>query len=154
MPQNLPDIAALLPSWELALRAERKAPGTVAVYGDGVRAFLRSCAAERRTPELNRAAVQAFALADLLDGGAEAGHRAHPAQRPAPVQRLAGGGGGAAHPDPAGAPLTHPVDTKVVHALSEDQLKRAHQGVRGPGAAGPPGRGDRAADDRDGGTRR
>lgn len=32
------DLAALLPSWELHLRAERKSPQTLKAYGDGVRA--------------------------------------------------------------------------------------------------------------------
>jgi hypothetical protein len=36
-----PDLAGLLPSWELALRAERKSPQTIKSYGDGVRLFLR-----------------------------------------------------------------------------------------------------------------
>ena len=34
------DLAALLPSRELHLRAERKSPETVKSYGDGVRRFL------------------------------------------------------------------------------------------------------------------
>jgi hypothetical protein len=34
------DLAALLPSWELHLRAERKSPETVRSYGDGVRRCL------------------------------------------------------------------------------------------------------------------
>ena len=29
-------LAALLPSWELSLRSERKSTATVKVYGDGV----------------------------------------------------------------------------------------------------------------------
>jgi hypothetical protein len=32
---------ALLPSWELAVRAERKSPATLKVYGDGVFAFFK-----------------------------------------------------------------------------------------------------------------
>ena len=39
----LPDLAALLPSWELALRAERKSPATVKAYGDAVRWLLAWC---------------------------------------------------------------------------------------------------------------
>ena len=66
-----PDLAALLPSWELHLRAERKSPQTVKVYGDGVRAFLRWCAAEGRSALLDRPTVTAF-VAALLDAGAEA----------------------------------------------------------------------------------
>ena len=39
-----PELDVLLPSWELALRAERKSPQTVKAYGDGVRRFLAWCA--------------------------------------------------------------------------------------------------------------
>ena len=42
-----PDLAGLLPSWELALRAERKSPQTLKAYGDGVRAFLTWCGREQ-----------------------------------------------------------------------------------------------------------
>lgn len=35
------DLTALLPSWQLAMRAERKSPATVAGYSEGVLAFLR-----------------------------------------------------------------------------------------------------------------
>jgi integrase/recombinase XerD len=66
-----PDLAALLPSWELHLRAERKSPQTVKVYGDGVRGFLRWCTAEGRPAVLDRPTVVAF-VAALLDAGAEA----------------------------------------------------------------------------------
>jgi site-specific recombinase XerD len=65
-----PDLAALLPSWELSLRAERKSPATIKVYGDGVRRFLAWCEATGRTPELTRRAVAEF-VADLLEAGAE-----------------------------------------------------------------------------------
>jgi site-specific recombinase XerD len=71
MTQSLPDLAALLPSWQLAMKAERKSPGTIKVYGDGVNKFLRWCAETGHPAELTRTAVQAF-LADLLDDGAEA----------------------------------------------------------------------------------
>src|ERR1700744_524064 len=74
MPQSLPDLATLLPSWQLALKAERKSPGTIKVYSDGVNKFLRWCKAAGHPAELSRATVQGF-LAALLDGGAE-GHTA------------------------------------------------------------------------------
>lgn len=72
---STPDLAALLPSWELHLRAERKSPQTVKVYGDGVRGFLRWCAAPPpggggRAAVLDRPTVTAF-IAGLLDAGAE-----------------------------------------------------------------------------------
>lgn len=65
-----PDLAALLPSWELALRAERKSPATVKVYGDGVRALLRWCDTNHTDPVLDRPTVNAFTAA-LLEAGAE-----------------------------------------------------------------------------------
>ena len=66
----IPDLAALLPSWELALRAERKSPRTVKVYGDGVRRFLTWAAEHGQTAVLDRPTVSAF-VADLLDQGGE-----------------------------------------------------------------------------------
>ncbi len=64
------DLAALLPSWELALRAERKSPQTIKSYGDGVRGFIRWCHDNGRTPALDRDLVKGY-IADLLDAGAE-----------------------------------------------------------------------------------
>lgn len=64
------DLAGLLPSWELHLRAERKSPETVKSYGDGVRRFLAWADGEGRPAVLDRAGVNAF-TADLLEAGAE-----------------------------------------------------------------------------------
>jgi integrase/recombinase XerD len=64
------DLAALLPSWELHLRAERKSPQTVKSYGDGVRRFLDWTAEAGRPAALDRTGVNAF-VAALLDAGAE-----------------------------------------------------------------------------------
>lgn len=64
------DLAALLPSWELAMRAERKAPQTIKGYGDGVRSYLRWCEAGGHAPALDRTLAKMW-VADLLDGGAE-----------------------------------------------------------------------------------
>ncbi|GAB2751658.1 tyrosine-type recombinase/integrase [Sinomonas soli] len=68
-PRN-PDLGSLLPSWELALRAERKSPATIKSYGDGVRAFLAFCEEEGRRAVLDRPTVNAFTAA-LLDDGRE-----------------------------------------------------------------------------------
>jgi integrase/recombinase XerD len=65
------DLASLLDSWELHLRSERKAKGTVATYLGGVQAFLAWCAAEDRPATLDRRTVSAFVTA-LLDDGKEA----------------------------------------------------------------------------------
>lgn len=66
-----PDLAALLPSWELSLRAERKSAGTIRSYGDGVRRFLAWCDRTGSAAVLDRATLSAF-VADLLEAGAEA----------------------------------------------------------------------------------
>ena len=70
MTDYLPDLAALLPSWQLSLRSEGKAPGTVKTYSDGVTGFLRWCAATGAAPQIEKPTVQAW-IADLLDGGAQ-----------------------------------------------------------------------------------
>jgi site-specific recombinase XerC len=66
----VPDLVALLPSWELSLRAERKSPATIKVYGDGVRRFLVWCEETGHLPQLSRRALAEF-VADLLEAGAE-----------------------------------------------------------------------------------
>jgi integrase/recombinase XerD len=70
------DLAALLPSWELHLRAERKSPETVKSYGDGVRRFLAWADAAGRPAVLDRAGVTAFTAALLEAGGEPATARA------------------------------------------------------------------------------
>ncbi|WP_261898792.1 site-specific integrase, partial [Mycobacterium marinum] len=71
MPADLPDLAALLSSWQLAMRAERKSPATVASYTEGVKAFLRWSERTGTAPQITKTTVQAF-TADLLESGAEA----------------------------------------------------------------------------------
>jgi integrase/recombinase XerD len=68
--EAVPDLALLLPSWELSLRAERKSSQTVKVYGDGVRRFLVWTKDSNRPAVLDRPTVTAF-VADLLEKGAE-----------------------------------------------------------------------------------
>ncbi|MGI9085992.1 MAG: tyrosine-type recombinase/integrase [Aeromicrobium sp.] len=65
------DLALLLHSWELSLRAERKSPQTLKSYGDGVRAYLRWAEANGLEANLSRAQVRGFVDA-LLSGGAAA----------------------------------------------------------------------------------
>ncbi|HEY0229473.1 MAG TPA: site-specific integrase, partial [Mycobacterium sp.] len=72
MSENLP-LTELLESWTLALRAERKAPGTVRLYRTGVLAYLRWCESSTsiEVVELSKATAQAW-VADHLANGAEA----------------------------------------------------------------------------------
>jgi integrase/recombinase XerD len=62
------DLAALLPSWELHLRAERKSAATVKLYATGVRRFLAWAHEQGLTPELSRDQVRAFTAAALEQG--------------------------------------------------------------------------------------
>lgn len=64
------DLSALLDSWLLNLRAERKSPQTIKTYGDGIRRFIAWAAEADMAPELDRPTVNAF-IASLLDDGAE-----------------------------------------------------------------------------------
>jgi site-specific recombinase XerD len=66
-----PDLVALLPSWKLALTADRKSAQTVSSYITGVDLFLRWCTEKGHTPALERSLVRAW-VTDLLDGGAAA----------------------------------------------------------------------------------
>jgi site-specific recombinase XerD len=70
MARHSPELAELLPSWLVALRAERKSDKTIKLYRDGVRFFLRWCADTGIPAELSKPNVQAFTAA-LLDAGAQ-----------------------------------------------------------------------------------
>ena len=60
-----------LADWQTALRAENKAPGTVAIYADGATRYLRWCAEGDHLP-MSRAALNSW-IAGLLDAGAAPG---------------------------------------------------------------------------------
>lgn len=62
------DLAELLPSWELHLRAERKSPHTVEAYGDGVRAYLNWCATNDKPAVLDRQQLREFTDGLLASG--------------------------------------------------------------------------------------
>ena len=129
MSDSLPDLAALLPSWQLALRAERKSPGTIRTYTDGVTKFLRWCEATGHPPELSRVAVQAF-LADLLDEGMQ-GNTAR--SRDLALKRYAAWlvDEGELSANPLVGLKPPKADTKVVNALSDDQLRRLIKACQG-----------------------
>jgi site-specific recombinase XerD len=121
-PKPPPDLAGLLPSWEVALAAERKSPKTIRVYRDGVRAFIRWCADTGTDPILTRAAVAAFTVA-LLDGGAEA-HTARTRQQA--LRRFAAWllAEGELEDDPLLGMKPPQLDVKVAEPLDADELKR------------------------------
>lgn len=65
---EFPDLAALLPSWQLALRAERKSPATVKSYSDGVRGLLDWASSMGVPAVLDKPTVNGF-IASLVEGG-------------------------------------------------------------------------------------
>lgn len=69
MPTETVDLGALLPSWKLALLADRKSPQTIDSYTTGVRLFLQWCSQHGQFATLDRNMVRSW-IADLLDGGA------------------------------------------------------------------------------------
>jgi integrase/recombinase XerD len=115
------DLALLLPSWELALRAERKSPQTVKAYGDGVRRFLAYCDREGINPVLTRATTTGF-VADLLESGAEA---ATARSRQLGVRRFSAWltAEGEYDVDPLLGLTSPKLDRKVVEPLSDDELR-------------------------------
>lgn len=115
------DLAALLPSWELALRAERKSPETIKSYGDGVRAFLRWCHNNDHYPALDRDLVKGF-VADLLDGGAEPSTAR---ARQLGVRRFSVWlvDEGEIDTDPLLGLKAPKLDTKVTESLTDDELR-------------------------------
>ncbi len=119
----------LLPSWQLALKAERKSPGTIRTYTDGVTKFLRWCETNKRAPELSRVVVQAF-LADLLDEGME-GNTAR--SRDLALKRYAAWlvDEGELSANPLVGLKPPKADSKVVNALSDDQLRRLIKACQG-----------------------
>jgi integrase/recombinase XerD len=120
-PRPSPDLAELLPSWELHLRAERKSPATLRVYVGGARHFLAWCERIGTPAQLDRATVTAY-IADLLDQGAE-GNSAKIRQQA--LRRFAAWlvEEGELPADPLAGLRPPKLDEKVTPVLSGDQLK-------------------------------
>jgi len=129
LPKTVPVLANLLPSWQLAMRAERKSPKTIKSYTEGVQAFLRWCQITDTPPELTAASVQAFVV-DLLDGGAEASTAL---SRQKALRRYAVWlvSEGELDANPLLGLKSPKQDKKVVQALTNDQLKRLIQACAG-----------------------
>src|SRR5215207_4864670 len=125
-----PDLADLLPSWELHLRAERKSGETVKSYGDGVRAFLNWCATNDKPVVLDRRQLREF-VDDLLTSGAKP---ATAVARHLALRRfsawLTEEGEQAA--DPLLGIRSPQLDKPVVEPLTDDQLRALLRACRGP----------------------
>jgi integrase len=127
---SAPDLAALLPSWELALRAERKSPETVKSYGNGVRRFLAWCADTGTPPVLDRPTVAGF-VHHLLDAGAEpaTARTRHLALRRFSAWLVEEG---ELPRDELLGSKPPKLDVKVVPVLTEDQIAALLKACRGP----------------------
>jgi site-specific recombinase XerD len=118
---DLPDLAALLASWKLALKAERKSPSTITSYAEGVIGFLRWCQSTGTRPELTKANVTAFTAALLDDGAQPATARSRHMALRRYADWLADEGEFDTNPLLGVKPPK--LDTKVTEALTDDQLK-------------------------------
>ena len=126
---DLAGLTALLPSWELHLRAERKSPATIKSYGDGVRRYLAFCAEQAAEPLL-RTTLNAFVVA-LLDEGAEP---ATARSRQLAVRRYSAwlAEEGEIGADPFLGIKAPRLDVRVVTPLSDEQLKALVKACAGP----------------------
>jgi integrase/recombinase XerD len=121
MANCLLDLPPLVKSWQLALRAERKSPGTIKTYSAGVQAFLRWCHATGTEPEITKVNVQAF-IADVLDAGAEAA-TAHARLKGVRMFSAWLASEKEIAEDPLQGMRSPKLDTKLVKALSVDQIR-------------------------------
>lgn len=120
-PDDSPDLAGLLGSWELALRAERKAPATITGYKKGVLAFLKWCEANEIAPVLSKTNVTAF-TAYLLDEGREANTVK---SRQLGIRRFSSwlAEEGELPDDPLFGLKAPKVDSKVIEPLTDEELR-------------------------------
>jgi integrase/recombinase XerD len=125
------DLAALLPSWEIHLRAQRKSANTLNVYAGGVRRFLAWCQESGIAARLDRPTVAAH-IAELLDRGAEANTAA---VRQLALRRFAVWlvEEGELDTNPLVGLKPVKVDSKVVPVLTEKQLRELVAACQGKG---------------------
>lgn len=131
---SAPDLNVLLPSWRLALTADRKSAQTLKSYTDGVSAYLSWCS-EHSAPTLARHSLRSWVSA-LLDGGnAPATARA----RQLAVRRYTAwlAEEGEIEADPFIGMKPPKLDTNVVEPLSDDELRALLKACQPPKGATP-----------------
>ncbi|BCZ24390.1 tyrosine-type recombinase/integrase [Mycobacterium senriense] len=121
MPEHLPKITALIPSWELALRSANRSPRTITTYLAGVNSFLSWCDRTGTPPELTKRNAQGW-VAGMLEGGAQ------PSTGATWLGALKRFSAWLAEEDeipsdPLLGVKPPKLDRKVTHALTDDQLK-------------------------------
>ena len=124
------DLADLLTSWELHLRAERKSPQTVKSYGDGVRAYLNWCVRDGKPVQIDRRQLREF-IDELLTSGAKP---ATAVSRHLAVRRFSGWltEEGEQDSDPLLGLKSPKLDSPVIEPLTDDQLRAMLKACRGP----------------------
>ena len=129
-----PDLPALLDSWVLSLRADRKSDSTVKSYSDGVRFYLAWCRENAAAP-LERTSLRAW-VATLLDNGAEASTAR---ARQLAVRRYAAwlAEEGEIGEDPFLGVKSPRLDQRVIEPLTDDQLKALLKACGAPKGATP-----------------
>lgn len=129
-----PDLHALLDSWVLALRADRKAPQTVKAYSDGVRFYLSWCAEQHALP-MERTSLRTW-VASLLDRGAQASTAR---SRQLAVRRYAAwlAEEGEIPDDPFVGLKPPKLDQRVIEPLTDDQLRALLKACTPPKGATP-----------------
>jgi integrase/recombinase XerD len=125
-----PDLAELLGSWELHLRAERKSPQTVKSYGDGVRAYIAWCAREAKPVRIDRRQLREF-IDGLLTAGAKP---ATAVNRHLAVRRFSGWltEEGEQDADPLLGLKAPKLDNPDIEPLTDEQLRAMLRACKGP----------------------
>lgn len=126
---DTPDLAALLPSWELALRAERKSAQTIKSYGDAVRAYLAWCQDNGAPEVLDRRQLAGFVDTLLASGRAPSTAVA----RQLGVRRFAAWlvAEDELDLDPFLGVKAPSLDEKVIEPLTEDELRLLLKACKG-----------------------
>ena len=122
----LPD---LLPSWQLSMTSERKSPATIQTYTNGVNAFLKWCREKDRPAILDKRTVTEW-MAEMLNTKTEA-TTAKARQHALKMFAKWLFNEGEIDENPLEGLKAPRLDSKVVHALSDEQVKamiRACQG--------------------------
>jgi integrase/recombinase XerD len=127
--ESLPDLAGLLPSWQLALRAANRSPATLTTYTTGVKSFLSWCERIGAPPELTKVNVQSWIVA-LLDGGAQP---STPTTWLGALKRFSAwlADEGEIPTDPLLGVKPPKMDHKVTQSLSDDQLRQLLKTCKG-----------------------
>lgn len=124
-----PDLAVLLDSWVLALRAERKSPSTVKSYTTGVNAYLEWCDENALPRELTKAGINGF-TASILEAGREPSTAR---SRQLGVRRFSQwlAEEGELDADPLLGVKSPKLDQKVIEPLSDVELKALIKACQG-----------------------